>query len=119
MRGLGRRSTPNIVDIDPQTYPPQTVKQSWIDDVYIKEKKRDIGKAILKWFNFHRIQVNTTQGPYYQSMISSIQKSGTRIQPPTPREIHDVHLEKEVVEVKDWIKSFKRQWDEYGVDTDV
>uniref|UniRef100_A0A804K7A4 DUF659 domain-containing protein n=1 Tax=Musa acuminata subsp. malaccensis TaxID=214687 RepID=A0A804K7A4_MUSAM len=115
MRGLGRRSAPDIVDIDPQAYPPQTAKQTRIDDAYTKEKKRDIGKAISKWFNFNRIPANTAQGPYYQSMISSIQKSGTGIQPPTPKEIYGVYLDEEVAELKDWIKSFKRQWDEYGM----
>ncbi|RZR97862.1 hypothetical protein BHM03_00027106 [Ensete ventricosum] len=39
MRGLGRRSAPDIVDIDPQAYPPQTAKQTRIDDAYTKEKK--------------------------------------------------------------------------------
>lgn len=37
----------------------------------------DIGKAIAKWFNFYRILANTTQGPYYHNMISSIQKTDT------------------------------------------
>nr|XP_018686484.1 PREDICTED: uncharacterized protein LOC103994246 [Musa acuminata subsp. malaccensis]XP_018686485.1 PREDICTED: uncharacterized protein LOC103994246 [Musa acuminata subsp. malaccensis]XP_018686486.1 PREDICTED: uncharacterized protein LOC103994246 [Musa acuminata subsp. malaccensis]XP_018686487.1 PREDICTED: uncharacterized protein LOC103994246 [Musa acuminata subsp. malaccensis] len=115
MRGLGRRSALDIIDIDPQAYPSQITKQTRIDDAYTKEKKRDIGKAIAKWFNFHKIPANTAQGPYYQSMISSIQKSGTGIQPPTPKEIHGMYLDEEVAELKDWIKSFKRQWDEYGV----
>uniref|UniRef100_A0A804HYV1 DUF659 domain-containing protein n=1 Tax=Musa acuminata subsp. malaccensis TaxID=214687 RepID=A0A804HYV1_MUSAM len=56
-----------------------------------------------------RIPANTAQGPYYQSMISSIQKSGTGIQPPTPKEIYGVYLDEEVAELKDWIKSFKRR----------
>ena len=46
--GPGSRSTPYIINIDPQAYPPQTMKQTQIDDVYIKEKKRDIRKAIAK-----------------------------------------------------------------------
>ncbi|RWV82599.1 hypothetical protein GW17_00055887 [Ensete ventricosum] len=77
MRGLGKRSAPYIVDIDSHAYPPQTTKQTRIDDAYTKETKRDIGKAISKWFNFHRIPANTTKGLYYQSMVSFIQKSGT------------------------------------------
>ncbi|THU56394.1 hypothetical protein C4D60_Mb11t16800 [Musa balbisiana] len=28
MRGLGRRSALDIIDIDPQAYPPQTAKQT-------------------------------------------------------------------------------------------
>ncbi|RZR85153.1 hypothetical protein BHM03_00012103 [Ensete ventricosum] len=114
-QGLGRRSALDIIDINPQAYLPQTMKQIRIDDAYTKEKKRDIGKAIAKWFSFHKIPANTAQGPYYQSMISSIQKSGTGIQPPIPKEIHGVYLDEEVAELKDWIESFKWQWDEYGV----
>ncbi|CAL9108672.1 unnamed protein product [Musa textilis] len=115
MRKLGKRSALEIIDIDPLAYLSQTAKQTRIDDAYTKEKKRDIGKAIAKWFNFHRILANRAQSPYYHSMISYIQKSGTGIQPPTPKEIHNMYLNKEVAELKDWIKSFKRQWDKYRV----
>ncbi|CAL9776201.1 unnamed protein product, partial [Musa acuminata subsp. burmannicoides] len=40
MRGLGRRSALDIIDIDPQASPSQITKQTRIDDAYTKEKKR-------------------------------------------------------------------------------
>lgn len=55
MRGLSKGLALDIVEIDPQVYPLQTVKQARIDGAYTNLKKQDIGKAIIKWFNFHKI----------------------------------------------------------------
>lgn len=48
-------------------------------------------------------------------MMSSIQKTDTGIQPPTPKEIHNLYLDEEVAELNGWIESFKGWWNEYGV----
>ena len=68
-----------------------------------------------KWFNFHRIPANPTESPNYQSIVFLIQMIGTRYQSPTPKEIHDIYLDEEVTKLKDWIKSYNRQWNEYRV----
>ena len=48
-------------------------------------------------------------------MVSSIQEAGTGIEPPTSKKIHDGYLDENMIEQKDWIKSFKKRWDDYEV----
>lgn len=87
VRGLGWRSTLEVVDIDPQAYAPHSAKQTSIDDADTIEKKQNIDKVIAKWFNFHGIQAQIAQGSYFQSMVSLIEKVATGIQSTTLKEI--------------------------------
>lgn len=62
--------------------------------------KKDKRKASTRWFNFH--------GTYLDEEV--VESEGSyHIQPPKSKEMHGTYLDEEVTELRDWIKSFKKQ----------
>ncbi|MQM05780.1 hypothetical protein Taro_038596 [Colocasia esculenta] len=80
----------------------------------LKICKEKIGRATSRWFFFNSIPANTAKGPYYESMIETIGEVGKRIEGPTSYEIYNKYLDMEVEDMKTYVSTFERIWDEYG-----
>ncbi|XP_020109664.1 uncharacterized protein LOC109725031 [Ananas comosus] len=106
---------PNIIDIDPMAIPHSDAQQQRIDTMLKKDKKCRIGRAIAKFFHFSHIPSHAASTPYYRSMISTIQKEGQGVEPPTPYELSNKYLDAEVNDIHEWVKNLKQLWEMYGV----
>jgi hypothetical protein len=80
----------------------------------LKLCKEKIGRATSKWFFFNSIPANAAKGPYYESMIQTIGDVGKGVEGPTPYDIYNKYLDLEVDDIKAYVSTFERIWDEYG-----
>ncbi|MQM02057.1 hypothetical protein Taro_034815 [Colocasia esculenta] len=80
----------------------------------LKICKEKIGRATSRWFFFNSISANAAKGPYYESMIETIGEVGKGVEGPTSYEIYNKYLDMEVEDMKAYVSTFKRIWDEYG-----
>ena len=74
-----------------------------------------MGKSISKFVIFNGIPFNTANsGPYYQSMIDTIEKAGPSIKGSTRYQIGSAYPEEEVQELEVYINTLKAKWPIYG-----
>ncbi|MQM02181.1 hypothetical protein Taro_034940 [Colocasia esculenta] len=80
----------------------------------LKICKENIGRATSRWFFFNSIPANAAKGLYYESMIETISEVGKGVEGPTSYEIYNKCLDMEVEDMKTYVSTFERIWDEYG-----
>ncbi|MQM00044.1 hypothetical protein Taro_032769 [Colocasia esculenta] len=80
----------------------------------LKICKERIGRAASRWFFFNSMSANAVKGPYYESMIETIGEVGKGVEGPTSYEIYNKYLDLEVEDMKAYVSTFERIWDEYG-----
>ncbi|CAK9184166.1 unnamed protein product, partial [Ilex paraguariensis] len=76
--------------------------------MFSSENLKKVGKTISKFFLFNAISFNAADsGPYYQSMIDTIEDASPGIKGPTGYQVGSSYLEEEVQEVDIYIFSMK------------
>ena len=68
----------------------------------------------LKKKIYNHIPHNVASSPYYEPMIDAIADVGRGVAPPTPWEITHTYLDNEVDEMRVYVDSYGKYWDEYG-----
>lgn len=68
-------------NLDQHTFLSKDLKQQEIDYICIKDKKKDMWRAIASWFHVSYILTNVVDNIYYQFAASSIQWAGQNEDP--------------------------------------
>ncbi|MQL86777.1 hypothetical protein Taro_019318, partial [Colocasia esculenta] len=112
---IPRDGDPRVGPIDP-FLTRRREKQPSISAAFknLKICKEKIGRATSRWFFFNSIPANAAKGPYYESMIETIGEVGKEVEGPTSYEIYNKYLDMEVEDMKAYVSTFERIWDEYG-----
>ncbi|MQM01168.1 hypothetical protein Taro_033916 [Colocasia esculenta] len=112
---IPRDDDPRVGPLDP-FITRRREKQPSISTAFknLKICKEKIGRATSIWFFFNSIPANVAKEPYYESMIETIGEVGKGVKGPTSYEIYNKYLDLEVEDMKAYVSTFERIWDEYG-----
>ncbi|MQL99116.1 hypothetical protein Taro_031835 [Colocasia esculenta] len=112
---IPRDGDPRVEPLDP-FLTRRREKQPSISAAFknLKICKEKIGRATSRWFFFNSIPANATKEPYYESMIETIGEVGKGVESPTSYKIYNKYLDLEVEDMKAYVSTFERIWDEYG-----
>ena len=89
--------------------------QPTVHTVFKKKKGReDVVKYIARFFYEARIAFNVASLPSFLQMIFAIGKFGSTLQPPTPYELSEKFLQREVTETNTTLNTFKKTCDISG-----
>lgn len=99
------RSTEELVDVANKA---KESKQPNMDSKFKKKAREDAVTYIAKWFYDAGIPFNTATLPSFQKMLQAIGKYGTFLEAPTPYELGETFLQREVEETNETLISFKQ-----------
>ena len=89
-------------------------KQPNMDSKYKKKARKDAVKYIARWFYEAGIAFNIATLPSFQQMLQAIGKFGKFLEAPTPYELSETFLQREVEETTGTLASFKQSCGTYG-----
>ncbi|XP_020241521.1 uncharacterized protein LOC109819937 isoform X2 [Asparagus officinalis] len=84
------------------------MKQPVMDNKYRKKARDDVNRYIGRWFYEAGIPFNTASIPSFIQMVQAIGKFGVFLDAPTPYELRETILQREVDETREIIEKFKK-----------
>ncbi|XP_020272128.1 uncharacterized protein LOC109847304 [Asparagus officinalis] len=84
------------------------MKQPVMDSKYRKKVRDDVNRYIGRWFYEAGIPFNTASIPSFIQMVHAIGKFGAFLDAPTPYELRETILQREVDETREIIENFKK-----------
>ncbi|KAL4201522.1 hypothetical protein AMTRI_Chr02g216550 [Amborella trichopoda] len=90
-------------------------KQVTIENRFKKEDKARVIQYIARWFYHAGISFNTASLNSFHTMLKAIRQFGSGLKAPTPYEIGEPLLKKEVEYTNEYLKTHKEGWARFGV----
>ncbi|KAL4204195.1 hypothetical protein AMTRI_Chr01g108540 [Amborella trichopoda] len=90
-------------------------KQVTIENRFKKEDRTRVIQYIAWWFYHAGISFNTTSLNSFHTMLEAIEQFGLGLKAPTPYEIGEPLLKKELEYTNEYLKTHKERWAKFGV----
>lgn len=77
--------------------------------MFEKKGEEEVGTGVCKWMLHFGMAFNATTVPLFQTMCDAITETRPQIRGPTPNQLANIYLPREVDELKEYIQGLKKE----------